>query len=102
MAPAQKNGGETGNQQWPLVDSSEERRELNLLGYTIADALPLVERMIDQAVVHRCSRIRIIHGIGSGTLRKAIRKSLKENDYVKEFGPGGRNGGNDGVTVVEL
>jgi DNA mismatch repair protein MutS2 len=58
--------------------------------------------MIDQALVHGYTTLKIIHGIGSGALRKAIREHLKENFYVKDFGPGGKDGGSDGTTMVEL
>jgi len=40
--------------------------------------------------------------MGSGVLKKAVREHLKKNYYVKDFIPGGRDGGNDSITVVEL
>jgi DNA mismatch repair protein MutS2 len=44
----------------------------------------------------------IIHGMGSGVLKRAVRKHLKGNHYVKSLIPGDRDGGSDGYTVVEL
>jgi DNA mismatch repair protein MutS2 len=101
-APSQQEESQKKGKQWSVSSTAMDKRELNLIGYTIADALPLVDRMIDQAVVHGYTRVKIIHGIGSGTLKKAIREQLKENSYVKDFISGGRDGGSDGITVVEL
>ena len=101
-APSQQEESQKKGKQWSVSSTAMDKRELNLIGYTIADALPLVDRMIDQAVVHGYTKVKIIHGIGSGTLKKAIREQLKENSYVKDFISGGRDRGSDGITVVEL
>jgi DNA mismatch repair protein MutS2 len=61
-----------------------------------------VDRIIDQALVHGYTKVTIIHGMGSGALKKAVREHLKGNCYVKDFIPGGRDGGNDSITVVAL
>ena len=58
--------------------------------------------MIDQALVHGYTRVKIIHGVGSGTLRKAIREYLEENLNVRDFNSGGGDRVNDGITIVEL
>ena len=100
--PAQKKENIVRDKKWSVSSQTTAKKELNLIGYTTADALPLVDRMIDQALVHGYTTVTIIHGIGSGTLRKAIRARLKENYYVKNFIPGDRDGGNDSITVVEL
>ncbi len=100
--PFEQEEDQGREKQWSVYSSSMDKRELNLIGYTVSDALPLVDRMIDQALVHGYTRLKIIHGIGSGTLKKAIREHLTENFYVKDLIPGGRDGGNDGITVVEL
>ena len=100
--PSQHKDDRERGKQWSISSTSLGIRELNLVGYTIAEALPLVDRMIDQALVHGCTRLKIVHGIGSGTLKKAIREYLRENFYVKDFFSEGRDGGSDGSTVVEL
>ncbi len=101
-APSQGQEDKRMEKQWSVSSPSLAKNELNLVGYTIADALPLVDRMIDQALVHGYTRLKIIHGVGSGTLRKAIRGHLKESFYVKGLISGSRDGGSDGITVVEL
>ncbi len=97
----QKQDKEMGK-HWSVSSPSPDKEELNLVGYAVAEALPLVDRMIDQALVHGSTRLRIVHGIGSGTLKKAIREHLNKNFYVKAIIPGARDGGSDGITTVEL
>ncbi len=101
-APLQQEEGKEVEKHWSVSGLSLAQRELNLVGYTVADALPLVDRLIDQALVHGYTRVKIVHGMGSGTLRKAIREHLEKNFYVKGLIPGGRDAGSDGITVVEL
>ncbi|MFO8165091.1 MAG: endonuclease MutS2 [Thermodesulfobacteriota bacterium] len=98
-APVQKKRGTIDNKQWSVSSPTIAKKELNLIGYTTANALPLVDKMIDQALVYGYNKIKIIHGMGSGTLKKAIREYLKKNYYVKDFT---RDEGNDSITVVEL
>ena len=100
--PAKKKGDTIREKQWSVSGPTVAHKDLNLIGYTIADALPLVDKMIDQALVHGYTKIKIIHGMGSGTLKRAIREHLKENCYVKDYIPGGRDGGKDSITVVKL
>jgi len=100
--PAKKKGGTIREKQWSVSGPTVAHKDLNLIGYTVADALPLVDKMIDQALVHGYTKVKIIHGMGSGTLKRAIREHLKENCYVKDYIPGGRDGGNDSITVVKL
>ncbi len=100
--PAKKKGDTIREKQWSVSGPTVAHKDMNLIGYTVADALPLVDKMIDQALVHGYTKVKIIHGMGSGTLKRAIREHLKENCYVKDFIPGGRDGGNDSITVVEL
>jgi DNA mismatch repair protein MutS2 len=73
--------------------------ELRLLGYTVAEALPVVEKYLDQAFVQKLSRLRIIHGVGSGRLREAITVLLGRHPLVRRFQAGDTSGG---TTIVEL
>ncbi len=101
-APRQQEESQGRGKQWSVSSTAMDKRELDLIGYTIADALPLVDRMIDQAVVHGYTKVKIIHGIGSGSLKEAIREYLRENSYVKDFISGAKDGASDGITIVEL
>lgn len=100
--PSQGKEGKTDAKQWSVSSPSLGKKELNLIGFTVDEALPLVDEMIDKALVHGYTRLTIVHGIGSGTLKRAIREHLKESSYVKDFIPGGKDGKNDGITVVEF
>jgi DNA mismatch repair protein MutS2 len=76
--------------------------ELNVIGLTIEDALPKVDKFIDQALLHGLERVLIIHGVGSGRLRDAIGKYLNDHQGVKGFAPGETMRGGRGITVVDL
>jgi DNA mismatch repair protein MutS2 len=71
---------------------------LNLVGLRVDEALPLVDRLIDQAVLHGTEKLDIIHGVGTGRLKRALWDHLKHHTMVKEVHPAD----NPGVTVVEL
>ncbi len=78
------------------------KAELDLRGLTASEALVEVDNFLDAAVMGRLETARIIHGKGTGALRKAVREHLKHSKYVKEFRPGVYGEGEDGVTVVTL
>ena len=80
----------------------EVSSRLNVIGLTIEDALPQVDRFIDQALLHGLEKVEIIHGVGSGRLRNAIGKVLQEHRAVKKFAAGDVLKGGGGVTIVEL
>jgi DNA mismatch repair protein MutS2 len=77
-------------------------RELKVIGLRVEEALPLVDRAIDEAFLGGLKELEVIHGAGTGRLRKAIREHLREHAFVKAFLPGGPGRGGDGVTVVEI
>ena len=56
----------------------------------------------DNAVLGKLNEVRIIHGKGTGAVRKAVRDHLKRSRYVKSFRPGRYGEGEDGVTIAEL
>ncbi|MGB8990428.1 MAG: endonuclease MutS2 [Desulfobaccales bacterium] len=71
---------------------------LNLVGLRVDEALPLVDRLIDQAVLHGQEKVDIIHGVGTGRLKRAVWDHLKHHTLVKEV----HADDNPGVTVVDL
>jgi DNA mismatch repair protein MutS2 len=71
---------------------------LNLVGLRVDEALPLVDRLIDQAVLHGTEKVDIIHGVGTGRLKRALWDHLKHHTLVKDV----HAADNPGVTVVEL
>jgi DNA mismatch repair protein MutS2 len=76
--------------------------ELNVIGLTVEDALPKVDKFIDQAVLHGLEKVHIIHGVGSGRLRNAIGHYLNGHRAVKSFSAGETMKGGRGITIVEL
>ncbi len=76
--------------------------ELNVIGLRVDEALPKVDKFLDDALVREYDRVHIIHGIGSGKLREAIQGHLKGHRWVKDFREGGLKEGGLAVTVVEL
>ncbi len=76
--------------------------ELNLVGYRINDAIPLVEKHLDQAMLHEQCTLRVIHGHGTGQLRDAISLLLEEHPLVDTFGPAPSESGGGGVTIIKL
>lgn len=76
--------------------------ECNVIGERVADALGIVDRYLDSAILKRLSVVRIIHGVGSGALRSAIWEYLKKNKHVESFRIGGEGEGGTGATVVTL
>jgi DNA mismatch repair protein MutS2 len=76
--------------------------ELHLLGMRADEALERLDRYLDEAVYLGVERVRIVHGKGTGALRKAVKESLSRDSRVKSFRLGQWNEGQDGVTVAEL
>ncbi|MBR4101305.1 MAG: endonuclease MutS2 [Oscillospiraceae bacterium] len=87
------------------VSAKVERRgsmELDIRGQACDDGVYEMERFIDSAVLSGIGTVTIIHGKGTGLLRKAVQKRLKSMKCVKEFRNGLYGEGEDGVTVVTL
>ena len=82
-----------------------ERRassELDIRGYETLEAESVVENYLDAAVMAKLETVTIIHGKGTGALRKAVHEILKRSKAVKSFRLGRYGEGEAGVTVVEL
>lgn len=80
----------------------EVRSEINLIGMTTADAGPILEKFIDEAYLARLPRVRIIHGFGTGALRKFVHNLLQKHELVERFAPAAADDGGNGVTIAEL
>lgn len=76
--------------------------EVDLRGQTVDDALARIDAFLDVHYSGPASKVKIIHGHGSGALRQAIREHLKRSGYVRSFRAGEDGEGGDGITVVEL
>jgi len=81
---------------------ASEREELNLIGMRTTDALRKLEEFLDQAYLTNRREVRIIHGIGSGALRKAVLDYLSTSPYSSTYHEAEPHHGGAGATVVEL
>ena len=78
------------------------RPEINLLGLRVREALPRLEVFLDHAILNNQSSVRIVHGMGTGALRRAVRAYLADSPYCAAFNEAPRSEGGGGATVVEL
>lgn len=76
--------------------------ELDIRGQRADEALDQLERYLDAAYLAGLPFVRVIHGKGTGKLRKAVRDALGSNPHIRSFEPGGANEGGDGVTIAKL
>jgi DNA mismatch repair protein MutS2 len=95
-------GGRPPGRPFLKGDVEEPSSQLNVIGLTVEDALPKVDKFLDQALLHGLEKVHIIHGVGSGRLRNAIGQYLAGHRGVKSFSPGETLKGGRGVTIVEL
>ena len=76
--------------------------EINLVGLTVDEALPRVDKLLDDAFLAERREVRVVHGFGAGRLRQAVAGLLQDHPHVAGFRLGGAGEGGGGVTVVEL
>ena len=76
--------------------------EINLLGLTVDEAIPIVDKYLDDCYIAKLSPVRIVHGKGTGALRNGIHHYLKSNKLVDNFRLGTFGEGEMGVTIVNL
>jgi DNA mismatch repair protein MutS2 len=80
----------------------DERDELNLIGMRTGDALRKLEEFLDTAFLTNRAEVRIVHGIGSGALRKAVAEYLGTSPYCASFRGAEPHHGGAGATIVQL
>ena len=84
------------------IPVSQPVLEINVLGLTVPEALYEVDNFIDRAVTDNLEEIKVIHGVGTGKLRKAIAEHLKRHKNVESFRAGKYGEGETGVTFIKL
>ncbi|HKZ79455.1 MAG TPA: Smr/MutS family protein [Pyrinomonadaceae bacterium] len=76
--------------------------ELNVIGRTTDEAVDAVDKFLDQATLANLGEVRIVHGHGTGALRRAIGGLLKDHPHVERFSPAPPERGGAGATIVQL
>ncbi|HEX5704236.1 MAG TPA: Smr/MutS family protein [Pyrinomonadaceae bacterium] len=83
-------------------NSRSQNHELNLIGRTTDEAVDLADKFLDEAFLNGLSEVRIIHGHGTGALRKAVAEFLRSHPHVARFSSAPPEKGGSGATQVEL
>lgn len=86
----------------PVQQAVQVKRELDLRGMTVDEAAPVLDKYLDDALLAGLTEVVVIHGKGTGALRKGIREILREHPRVAGFRSGEAGEGGDGVTVVRV
>lgn len=76
--------------------------EIKLLGMTVDEAIPVLEKYLDDAYLSGIGMVRVVHGKGTGALRRAIHQFLKQHPHVRSYRLGVYGEGDAGVTIVEM
>lgn len=100
---SRKGGVERARSKGVSIEADiEAGTSINVIGLRVEEALPIIERLIDNAHASGLGSVEIIHGIGTGLLAKGIREYLSKHPIVKGFHHGDPARGGGGVTIVEL
>ena len=91
-----------GSRRTTSVAAAKANTEIDVRGQTVDEAMMEIDRVIDSAVLMNLSQLTIIHGKGTGALRKGIHEELRHNPSVRSFRLGTFGEGEMGVTIVEL
>ena len=85
-----------------VAKSSSAKQEVDLRGMTLNEAIPVVDKAIDDALLAGISQLRLIHGKGTGALRAGLTAYLENNRFVKKLELASLETGGSGATVIDL
>ena len=92
----------TGAGKIRMSKSSSVSTEINLLGKTVDEAIAILDKYLDDAYLAHLSKVRVVHGKGTGALRKGVHDYLRRNKRVASYRLGEFGEGDAGVTIVEF
>ena len=90
----------TGSGKIKMSKSASISPEVNLIGMTVDEAIPVLDKYLDDAYLAHLPQVRVVHGRGTGALKAGVHKHLKRLKYVKDFRLGEFGEGDTGVTIV--
>lgn len=90
----------TGSGKIKMSKSFSVSPEVNLIGMTTDEAVSILDKYLDDAYLAHLPQVRVVHGRGTGALKAAVHRRLKQLKYVKEFRLGVFGEGDTGVTIV--
>lgn len=85
-----------------VAKSSSARQEIDLRGMTLNEAIPVVDKAIDDALLAGINQLRLIHGKGTGALRAGLTAYLENNRFVRKLESAALDAGGSGATVIDL
>ena len=83
-------------------DTTPAANEIHLRRLTVDEALLKLDQYLNDAFMAGLYEVRVVHGKGTGTLRRVVREMLARHPLVKSYRPGGYGEGGAGVAIVEL
>lgn len=92
----------TGAGKIKMSKSASISTSLNIIGMTVDEAMPELDKYLDDAYLAHLNQVTIIHGRGTGKLRTAVHNKLKKCRYVKSYRLGAFGEGETGVTIVDF
>ncbi len=92
----------TGSGKIKISKSTSVSTEINLLGKTVDEAIMELDKYLDDAYIAHLPSVRIVHGKGTGALRKGVHNYLRRQKHVKSYRLGEFGEGDAGVTIVEF
>ena len=98
--PEKKERKNTGSGNIGMSKAASLHQEVNLIGMTVDQAIPVMEKYLDDAYLAHMAQVTVIHGRGTGALRTAVHNRLKKLKYVKSYRLGEFGEGDMGVTIV--
>lgn len=90
----------TGSGKIKMSKSFAISPEINLIGMTVDEAIPVLDKYLDDAYLAHLPSVRVVHGRGTGALKAGVHRHLKKLKYVREFRLGDFGEGDTGVTIV--
>lgn len=100
--PVKSRNPKTSAGKLKMSKTASVSTEINLIGKTVAEAIPELDKYLDDAYLAHLGSVRIVHGKGTGALRKAVHNYLKRQKFIKDFHLGEFGEGDAGVTIAEF